>query len=401
MKQMKKWWLAVLAALLVAGLLAGCGGGDEGAAAAAGGSAAEPEEEQVTPIYPLTGEVAPDKKATEARIISVKIENTPEARPQLGVVDADVVYESITEGGITRFNCLYQSTVPEEVGPVRSARDSDMSIVPEYNAFFFFSGANDLVWARLATTAINEMSHNSASDLYHRVDTRTAPHNLYLDIGETYETAAKMGYNPIELTPRTLEFDAYEFAEDGSASVVEYNTAGLQEAVEFEIPFSTATYNVQWAYADGGYTRSVQDKVQADEATEEPVRVQNVVVLWQDYVPAADIPGKGQTYNIDMTGSGDCCVYRGGVKILGRWQSDGETPPRFVDAEGNPIPLAIGKTWFEILPTGVEVVQTAPTDGAAEAAEDVGEAGEDAAEGDPALEEGAVSPQTPGEEVED
>ncbi|MDR1815088.1 MAG: DUF3048 domain-containing protein [Clostridiales Family XIII bacterium] len=355
MKKIIKLLTVAAAALLVAASLAGCGGGDSDADGGAAGGGGGTANEEKTVYYPLTGEAAPNEAATVKRIISVKIENTPEARPQLGLTRADVVYESLTEGGITRFNCLYQSDVPDEVGPVRSARDSDMSIVPEYNAFFFFSGANDLVWARLATTSISEMSHNSASALYHRVDYRAAPHNLYLDLGKTYDQAAKMGYDTIEHTPRTLEFGPL-------------NTEGREAVLSFQVPFSSADYNVDWSYEDGAYKRSIRGEPQVDEAEGAPqVAPQNVVILWQEYVPAADIPGKGQTYNIDMTGKGTCRVYRDGVKIDGTWSSDGGTPPRFTDASGEAIPLAAGQTWFEIVPTGTEISETSAADTAAAA----------------------------------
>jgi len=313
----------------------------------------EPEVEEAAPlVYPLTGLEAPDEQAVANRIISVKIENTPDARPQLGVARADVVYESNTEGGITRFNCMYQSDVPEEVGPVRSARDSDMSIVPEYNAFFYFSGANSLVYARLATTAINEMSqaHTESAALYHRVSYKAAPHNLYLYVDKTYETAAAMGYPLTDTMVRTLEFDL-----PGET----YDISGKTEVAEFQSQFSSGTYNPDWTWdaASGTWLRSIQGNPQVDAADNSQIAAENVVILWQDYVPAADVPGKGQTYNVDMTGTGVCRVYRDGVKIDGTWSSDGQTPPRFTDAAGNPIPLKPGKTWFQIVPTGNDVVE--------------------------------------------
>jgi len=93
-------------------------------------------------VWPLTGLTAPSSEAISSRVVSVKIENSREARPQAALQSADVVYESVTEGGITRFNALFHSQAPTTVGPVRSARLSDTDIVPQYKALFCFSGAS-------------------------------------------------------------------------------------------------------------------------------------------------------------------------------------------------------------------------------------------------------------------
>ncbi|MCL2493823.1 MAG: DUF3048 domain-containing protein [Clostridiales bacterium] len=347
--------VCALALLFALGLLAGCGAKnaaapDTGAGTGAGTPAAAPEPK---PVFGLTGLDAPDKQAAANKVISVKIENTPEARPQLGIARADVVYESITEGGITRFNCLFQSDIPDEVGPVRSARDSDMTIVPEYGALFFFSGANDQVWARISASTINIMSQDSASDLYHRVSGKVAPHNLYLDLSKAYEQAAKMGFIPTETKLRTLEFGDLPPA-DSQTKITAFN-----------VPFSGADYNVDWTWdqtagvtGKGAWLRSIKNVPQTDAADNAQIAAENVVALWVDYVPAPPVPGKGQTYNINLAGSGTACVYRDGAKIEGTWTSDGVTPPRFSDANGNPIPLAVGHTWFQVLPTGTQIVDT-------------------------------------------
>jgi hypothetical protein len=84
--------------------------------------------------WPLTGLPAPSAEAITVRVVSVKIENSPAARPQTGLDMADVVYEMISEGGITRFHALFQSQVPKVVGPVRSCRPPDLYLVPQYNS---------------------------------------------------------------------------------------------------------------------------------------------------------------------------------------------------------------------------------------------------------------------------
>ncbi|GHU62852.1 putative lipoprotein YerB [Clostridia bacterium] len=310
----------------------------------------EPEPEPV-PTYPLTGLEAPNEMAPHVRTLSIKIENTPEAKPQLGITRADVVYETVTEGGITRFNCLFQSDIPDEVGPVRSARDSDMSIVPEYNALFFFSGTNSLVWARLGTTTINEMNHSSAPQLYHRVNFRAAPHDLFLDLTTVYEAAEEMGYQPGDPYPHGLQFGDYDRSGLGDAD----------DAVSIFVPYSGGIFDVTWEYdsVSGRYLRYIQSQPQVDLTEGSPqVAAENVVLLYVPYRPAPDVPGKGQTYNLEFTGGGQAVVFRDGKRIDCTWTTDGTHPPQFIDAFGNAVLLKPGKTWFQVPPNPEKMVVT-------------------------------------------
>ncbi|GHU63843.1 hypothetical protein AGMMS49983_08240 [Clostridia bacterium] len=299
-------------------------------------------------IFPLTGEQASDPEAVSRRPLSVKIENTPETRPQSGVGIADVVYESVTEGGITRFNCIFHSTVPDEVGPVRSARNSDLSVVPEYDALFFFSGANDYVYADIAATRLPIMSEDAVPDMYYRYPGKSAPHNLWLKIGSAYDRAYDLGYGTAASDAVRLNFGASEHAAATPAS-------------SFSIPWG-GVFNVEWTWDDGQsvWLRSQQNNPFTDAITGEQVGAANVVILWADYITAEDIPGKGQTFNVNLKGSGTAAVFRGGQRIDGKWTSDGTSPPRFVDASGAEILLNPGQTWFEVPQTSLDIQVAIP-----------------------------------------
>jgi hypothetical protein len=93
-------------------------------------------------------------------------------RPQTGLDMADIVYESLTEGGITRFNALFHSQTPPEVGPVRSARMSDTQLVPQYSALFAHSGANAGVLSAIRSAGIEVVDHSGASAAYRRASDR-------------------------------------------------------------------------------------------------------------------------------------------------------------------------------------------------------------------------------------
>jgi hypothetical protein len=106
----------------------------------------------------------------------------------MGLNSADIIYETRVEGGISRFNCIFQSTIPDEVGPVRSARLSDAWIVPQYDALFYYSGSNSEVSARLNSA---DVTFGPSGDLLHRVSFKSAPHNLYMDTAGAYKAAKK------------------------------------------------------------------------------------------------------------------------------------------------------------------------------------------------------------------
>src|SRR6516164_5285317 len=122
---MRSRWIVLLAALAVGA--AACGGG--GSHVAAKKKPAVTTTTPGPPIAPLTGLPDPSGQSLTRPALSIKIENTPEARPQTGLDVADVVYEQITEGGITRFIAVYNSTVPPIAGPVRSGRAMDPDLL--------------------------------------------------------------------------------------------------------------------------------------------------------------------------------------------------------------------------------------------------------------------------------
>jgi hypothetical protein len=233
----------MVAALLMSGI-AGC---RQGAAPGAHARQAPvparaqipPPKPPEPPRWPYTGKKAPNEASLHKRPLSVKIENSDAARPQSGLNRADVVYETIAEGGITRFNCIFQGDVPKTVGPVRSARLSDLYIVPQYDALFFFSGAHRTVENEVNQAGLPNLSQDAGVMApYSRSRARSAPHNLYLDTAEAYRTAKKRGYKV------TANLEPLQFLSASRETTVEVS--------EIFVPFSY--YNkVRWVYADGMY----------------------------------------------------------------------------------------------------------------------------------------------------
>ncbi|HZL06346.1 MAG TPA: DUF3048 domain-containing protein [Coriobacteriia bacterium] len=296
------------------------------------------------PRWPLTGLDAPDAEALRQRIISVKIENSPAARPKTNLQPADVVYESVAEGGVTRFNALYHSQIPEDAGPVRSARLSDLHIVPQYGALFVFSGASTSVNAEIRQAGLENLSEDAGvSYPYYRSSQRAAPHNLFVVFGKMREEAARRGM------PTTRDNKGLVFDLGGSADTTPSVTS-------IDIPFSTAN-RVRWTYdaRSGAYLRENNGKVHTDRATGKQISARNVVVLWARHEAATRDKFGSVTYRIILRGSGRCSVFRNGQRYDGTWEAAADAPPTFKAEDGTQIKLTPGNTWFQVVQTTVNI----------------------------------------------
>ncbi|NTW29562.1 MAG: DUF3048 domain-containing protein [Coriobacteriia bacterium] len=330
----------IAASVAALSLLAGCSGGKTAAITSPWPVASvEPTVSKPAEVvrWPLTGLPAKNPTDITRRPISVKIENSPEARPQFGLNSADVVYESVTEGGITRFNCIFQSTLPASVGPVRSARLSDLWVVPQYQAILFFSGASTSVNAAVVAAKLPNMSQDVGVTVpYSRVSTRVAPHNLFLDTAKAYSDSLKRGI------PTTLAIKGLSYTFSSLAST--------PTATSVYVPFSTVN-RVTWTYdaPSKTYLRVNDGKVHLDAATGKQVAARNVVVLWAVHTPAVPDANGAPTYDITLGGTGRVSVFRDGQRFDGTWTAEKNSPPTFKNADGVPIKLAPGNTWFQVI----------------------------------------------------
>jgi hypothetical protein len=293
--------------------------------------------------WPLTGLDAPSEEAIMKRIVSVKIENSPSARPQTNLQMADVVYESVTEGGITRFNAMFHSQNPESVGPVRSARLSDLYIVPQYQALFVFSGASTSVNSRINGTSIENLSEDKGVTYpFFRGTDRPRPHNLMAVLEKVREEAGKRKMS-VSQQPAALAFD--------------FRAIETTDAVtEISIPFSPAN-KVIWTFdaASRTYLRVNNGAKHTDKATGKQISARNVVVMWAKHTVASkDVVGS-TTYEITLSGSGRASVFHDGQRYDGTWEAGTDAPPVFKASDGTQIKLAPGNTWFQVVQPSVNI----------------------------------------------
>jgi len=297
-------------------------------------------------VWPYTGLKAPSAQAITKRPISVKIENSDSARPQEGLNAADIVYETMVEGGITRFNCIFQSKLPKELGPVRSARLSDIWIVPQYGTMLYFSGANSQVAARIRNRGIENMSQSKAPSLYHRISFKAAPHNLYMSTRNAYKLAGEKEFST------TFDGKGLDFGTPSSEAT--------KTATTIKIPFSYYA-KITWKYdaSANTYLRSNNGVVHKDGATGKQVKATNIVVLWAKYTAQTKLDHAGSvTYDVALGGSGKASIFKDGTRTDVTWKADKNTPPRFIDKKGNTVKLNPGKTWFEVPNIGIKIKAT-------------------------------------------
>ncbi len=288
------------------------------------------------PLAPLTNYPDTSGLSLTRSALWVKIENSPEARPQSGLEVADVVYEEVVEGGITRFWAVFNAATPETVGPIRSVRAMDPNIVTPLGGVLAYSGGTQGNVAAIRGTGLVWVDENNAGDAFFREPTRRGPHNLY---GRTALLWARGG---LPVPPPPL-FTFLSETEDFVGEPVQAMTLGFSRPYDPTYTFDAATNT--WARAYGATPHVAASGV--------GITPTNVIVQFVTYTGSG---GEGQ-----LIGSGDVWVFSNGQLVRGRWyKPDAVTPTVFVDALGAPIRLQPGRTWVELLPTGAPVYVVAP-----------------------------------------
>jgi len=290
-------------------------------------------------VHPLTGEGFPAPQAWQSRqALAIKVENSPASRPQSGLGEADVVFEELTEGGVTRFIAIFHSTDAETVGPVRSARRMDPQIVAPIGVLFAYSGAVPGVVALVRNTGgVTDVGYDRATSAYYRSPGRRAPHNLY--------TSTAALWKGREGSPPEPLFSFLDLGADPSV--------GGRDAASFSFAFAGNSDTVRYAYdADTGtYLRSHGGTPHTTSGGDQ-VAVTNVIVQSVGVSSGSTVDAAGQaTPDTQVVGDGKAVLFRGGRAIEGRWtRSSVGAKTSFVDVDGEPMQLARGSTWIELVP---------------------------------------------------
>lgn len=342
---MKKWLFMMVLLLIIAG----CSKDKENTVDAENPNEDETtdeneDEEEVTLPFaaPFSGERS-EEEFTK-RPVLVTINNHPKARPQSGLASADIVYEMVAEGNVTRLLALYQSELPNEIGPVRSARDYFIEIASGLDAFYVAHGYSPE--ARLMLTTgdvdnINGMQYDGS--LFLRSKDRVAPHNSYITGEHVIEGMDKVGARKeIEKIPNLAFYDSVEDVPLGTlASMIEVRYGGSED---FHHVYSYDTLTQQYSRSSGGI-------VTIDRETDEEISLANVMFFEVDH---QTIDGAGRQ-QLDLKSGGKGYLFQAGMMKEIEWQQiDGVLVPM---ENGEPAKLVPGKNWINLVKTNPGIDQ--------------------------------------------
>lgn len=306
----------------------------------------EQGEEKIT--APLTGlEV---DEVVDNRVIGVMVNNQIQARPQTGLSQADIVFEILSEANITRFLALFQSDLPEVVGPVRSAREYYFELATGYEALYVYHGAakfvNQMIYDR-GIEFIDGAHHDNDGVLFKRESFRKAPHNSYLQVGAVYEQAADKGYEVTSnITPLTFlgEEDEIPGVNATKISIAYSNLA--EDLVEYHYDPETEKY-----------TRFMGGEQFVELDTEAPILTDNIFIV----ETAHEVIDDAGRRKVDITSGGKALLVRKGKAEELEWKN--ENGMIIPVKDGEKVGFTPGQTWINIIPTNpgleaaVEIVE--------------------------------------------
>ena len=271
---------------------------------------------------PLTG-----GKISNHEVIAVKVENIAAARPQVGLSRADITFVEEVEGAQTRLIAIYHSRFPKRLGPVRSARSTDVQLLPLFGKpGLVYSGANSAVQRKIDNASIVPIPRSTRD---HR---RVAPHNVFVDLAAIAQSTKLPKATPIGWT----------FSESAPRGAATNATKSAKVRVGHDV--------FNFKYSSGRYTVSWNGLKYADGDNGAITKTDNVVIMKVHNHPDGnrDVLGAPSVQS-DTVGKGTVIIYRDGKKIVGQWKrTKASAPLRFTGKSGEPIELKPGQTWVAL-----------------------------------------------------
>ena len=285
-------------------------------------------------VAALTGEaIEPGSLSRPA--LSAKIDNHPSARPQVGLDEADIVFEELVEGGLTRYVAVWHSTLPAEIGPVRSVRPMDPEIVSPFGGVFAYSGGQVRFIQMMQEAPVYNAIHGQpdTEETFYRTSAKVAPHNVLVKAPELID-------QHLNLPAPEPQFAYAPSVEEATAVVAGSAVTSLNPRFS---GFSSPTW--EWDGAQGVFLR-FQTNGAADSASSgNQIGAINVVVLQVGIDVVEDIP----TTRLVNQGTG--WVATGGSIVEINWfKATPESPIVLTTADGEEVLLGIGNTWVELIP---------------------------------------------------
>lgn len=291
------------------------------------------------PVCPLSGKKAKSEGLIKRPAVAIKVENAQVAYPLSGLEDAELVYEELVEGGVTRFMAIYHCTDGDKVGPVRSARAVDPGIMIPITRILAYSGQNAPVLDALQKADIVRIDEGTSQGSMRRIPRPglTSEHTLYADSAEVRE----VGQERFDDSPPE---EVFEFGD------LEGNT---KKAKTIDITFSELT-QVRYVYEDGVYKRFQPTEQPFEMEDGGQLGVENVVIEEHEVnnsTTIKDVNGNPSTEIADETGSGPATLFRDGQAIEGTWSRKSvKDLVEFKTKSGDTMVFAEGSVWIHLLP---------------------------------------------------
>ncbi|WP_277208267.1 DUF3048 domain-containing protein [Isoptericola croceus] len=300
----------------------------------------EPEPEPEPARWPLTGVETGTKKVPERPAVAVKIENSAASRPHTGLHQADIVWEQVVEGGVSRFVAVYHSTYPREVGPVRSVRPMDPATVAPLQGILAASGGQPPFLRAVEKTGTQLLTHDDGDRGFWRSGARAAPHNVY---GNVKSFARQADRKRAEPPPAQFAYAAKRKDATARSEGKKGRTADVRLS-----PAQRTT----WSWGKGSYRRS--DNGRASMSSGNRVTARNVLLLRVDVTSTSyRDPTGAPVPKAELVGRGRGVLLGGGKAVTVTWSKKRpKAPLRLSLPGGGDVLLEPGNTWVELVPQG-------------------------------------------------
>jgi hypothetical protein len=291
---------------------------------------------------PLTGLYVKEETLIQRPIVAM-LDNHFGARPQAGLKDADIVYEILAEGNITRYMAVFQSTLPENLGPIRSARPYYISRALEYDPYYVHVGGSEQAKKDIRNLNMADIDGlSSGSNVFWRTKHKRIPHNMYSNAQAIIKEGNRKGHRT-EVTYDTLSYKDEVQALSGESCT------GLDIIYLQPTNRDKDGYHVGFTYDEEKklYERLVNNKPYGDEIDGSTLMTTNIIVQYASH-KVLDNEGR---LAVGIIGSGKGYYISAGEKIAITWEKkDRRGLTRYYDESGSELNLNPGKTWIQVVP---------------------------------------------------
>jgi len=279
--------------------------------------------------------------------IAVMVENHVDARPQSGLDKADIIYEGLTEGGITRFMAVYECQDANKIGPVRSARAYFLDWAQELEAVYAHAGGSKESWERIAVEPILDINEFFYAQSFWRESKigKSREHTLYSKISLLRKIANEKGWN------KPIQFKSWLFKDDPKFD--ELKNRKTQMTIDFSRPPFFITYlydptNNVYFRTEGGVAN--KDTISKKQLSPKTVILQ-FMRSWKSFSY-----NNVATTSMQTTGTGEATILMDGKVINATWKKDTiQSRTRFYTIKGKEVQFNRGQFWIEALPIGTPV----------------------------------------------